>query len=472
MTLEIAGKRVTVMGLGHFGGGSGVTRWLAEQQGCEVLVTDQAPAEKLADSVAGVRDLVDKGMVRLRLGEHNVSDFTDTDVVVANPAVSRPWENRFLRAAEAAGVPITTEIRLLIERLPERRRIIGITGSAGKSTTTSMCHHVLKELVKGGGAAVHLGGNLGGSLLGQYVGPQDWVVLELSSAMLYWLSEGVGYRGAQGFSPHVAVVTNIEANHLDWHGEFAHYARSKQQILRDQRAWDFAILGKGAATWEINHHVALCHVPPPPQCDPGVRLMIPGAHNRVNAWVALAAAAFATGQPQAELAPALASFAGLPHRLQLTATGPEGRRFFNDSKATTPEATRLAVGAFEEEGEVGAGKVHLIVGGYDKKIDLKPVAELAGRLAGMYTIGTVGPTIARLAREAGAGAKVAECDTLERAVAAALGRMGSGEVLLLSPACASWDQYVNFERRGEEFARLVLGRLNPDGARPLQGARR
>lgn len=472
MTLDIAGKRVTVMGLGHFGGGAGVTRWLAQSQGCEVLVTDQAPAEKLVDSVAEVQDLVDRGIVRLRLGEHNVSDFTDTDVVVANPAVPRPWENRFLRAAEAAGVPVTTEIRLLVERLPERRRVIGITGSAGKSTTTAMCHRVLNTWANREGVRAHLGGNLGGSLLGAEIGTQDWVVLELSSAMLHWLSEGAGYPGAVGFSPHVAVVTNIEANHLDWHGDFEHYARSKRQILRNQRAWDFAILGQGATPWEINHHVTQCHVPTAPQCDPGVRLMIPGAHNRMNAWVALAAAAFATGRPQAELAPALASFAGLPHRLQLAGTGAEGRRFFNDSKATTPEATRLAVGAFEEEGEVGAGKVHLIVGGYDKKIDLKPVAELAGRLAGMYTIGAVGPMIARLARESGAGAKVVECGSLERAVSGALSRMGDGEVLLLSPACASWDQYVNFERRGEEFARLVLGGVNLDGARPIQGANR
>jgi UDP-N-acetylmuramoylalanine--D-glutamate ligase len=187
--MELAGARVTVMGLGRFGGGVGVTRWLAAQ-GADVLVTDLDPAEKLAEPLAAISSLVDSGTVRLRLGEHNASDFTGCDLVVANPAVPRPWENRFLRAAEAARVPVTTEITLLLSRLPEamRERAVGVTGSVGKSTTTAMVHAGLSAAA-GEGERVLLGGNIGGSLLGGLgrIDDRAWLVLELSSAMLYWV---------------------------------------------------------------------------------------------------------------------------------------------------------------------------------------------------------------------------------------------------------------------------------------------
>src|SRR5436190_4214762 len=157
--MDFTGRRVTVMGLGRFGGGSGVARWLASQ-GADVLVTDLQSAEKLAEPIAEIQDLVDQGSVTLRLGEHNVSDFTTPDLVIANPAVPKPWENRFIRSAIAAGVPVTTEIRLLTERI-NRLKTIGITGSAGKSTTSAMIHHILVKA----GVRAHLGGNIGGSLL-------------------------------------------------------------------------------------------------------------------------------------------------------------------------------------------------------------------------------------------------------------------------------------------------------------------
>ncbi|MGB1126494.1 MAG: UDP-N-acetylmuramoyl-L-alanine--D-glutamate ligase, partial [Phycisphaeraceae bacterium] len=137
---EFADKQVTVMGLGRFGGGIGVTRFLVDR-GADVLVTDKDDAEKLSKSVEQIQDLIDAGRVTLRLGEHNVSDFTTCDFVVVNPAV--PPGNRFVRAAEAAGIEVTTEMRLLVQRLPNRLRTIGVTGSAGKSTVTAMIGHVL-----------------------------------------------------------------------------------------------------------------------------------------------------------------------------------------------------------------------------------------------------------------------------------------------------------------------------------------
>lgn len=480
--LDIAAQRVTVMGLGRFGGGVGVTRWLAAQ-GAEVLVTDLDPAEKLAGSIAQVQDLVDRGAVRLRLGGHNVSDFTTCDVVVANPAVPRPWENRFLRAAHAAGIPVTTEIRLLVERLPSRRHTIGVTGSAGKSTTTAMIAHILRRTA--GAGRVHMGGNIGGSLLGELdrIRDGDWVVLELSSAMLYWLGRGVGYEGARGWSPSIAVITNISPNHIDWHGSFEHYAHCKQEIFRYQDAGDAVIEAVGPSAggahphaWSAGAPSTAVHV----RCDellprvfpPALRLRVPGEHNRRNALLAAAVAACQRaqrlpGEPPEDavraVLPLLEDFAGLPHRLQFVGER-DGVRCYNDSKCTTPEAALLAVAAFADD--PGPSRVHLIAGGYDKGSDLTPVARLAtgpDALAGLYTIGRTGPMLAAAAREAmgaaggesGQGARVFECETLEHAVQSALGRARPGDVLLLSPACASWDQFTNFEERGERFARLV-----------------
>lgn len=463
---EVDGKRVTVMGLGRFGGGLGVTRWLAGH-GARVLVTDRAPERDLAGPLAQLAPLVERGAVELRLGAHHEADFARADLVVANPAVPRPWENRYLDAARAAGVPITTEIRLVLERL-DRRRVIGVTGSAGKSTVSSMIHHALA----GNGIPARLGGNIGGSLLDElpatppaHADPprEPWTVLELSSFMLHWLRPGAGRPDDPGLGPMVAVLLGITPNHLDWHGTMEHYASCKRSILDHQPEGGERVLGD-----EI-----LPGRPPFP-------LRLPGEHNRRNAVIAVNAAWCACRLDFEDAIRALATFEGLPHRLRTvheTGAGAARVRYVDDSKSTTPEATVLAVESFRRP-----SRIHLIAGGYDKGASLQPIADLAPKLGGLWTIGATGADLAGAAgtaveaydatgRRRVADAHVESCDTLDEAmrriartiaespaIAALPNRATTtdpddqGTIVLLSPGCASWDQFTDYQARGDRFA--------------------
>jgi len=178
--MGMQGTQVVVMGLGRFGGGVGVTKWLLDQ-GAVVLVTDLAPQNQLEEQLA---DVLQHPNLTLVCEEHRKQDFERADLVVANPAIPKPWDNPFLRTAWNAGVEVTTEIRLVISQL-DRTRVIGVTGTSGKSTTAAMIAAALASA----GVQSHLGGNIGGSLLSRIpsIGTDDVVVLELSSAMLWWL---------------------------------------------------------------------------------------------------------------------------------------------------------------------------------------------------------------------------------------------------------------------------------------------
>lgn len=438
-------QRIVVMGLGRFGGGLGVTQFLVNQ-GAKVLVTDLLPAEKLADSLAKLNGLP----VEYRLGEHQTADFAHADLVVVNPAVD-PRGNAYIEAAKTAGVPLTTEIGLFIDHCcagDGRRRTIGITGTAGKSTTTAMIGHILKKGLRDertkGRREVWVGGNLGGSLLAHVgeIGPDDWIVLELSSFMLETFTD---------WSPHIAVVTNIGDNHLDRHGTLGAYIKAKQTILHHQRREDRAILGPGLGDWRFCTS-AMAVIEDEPL---DITLAIPGEHNRLNATLAVAAVE-AAGVSREDAVAALQTFRGLPHRLCLVHEY-RGVRCYDDSKCTTPDAAKLAIDCFTP------GSARIILGGYDKHADLAPLARYAAeRCAGIYTIGVTGDRIADAAEQHIAAGKLScnvyRCGDLDTAVTATLAHAQSGEVILLSPACASWDQFTNYEQRGQRFAELVRQR--------------
>ena len=431
------------MGLGHFGGGAGAARYLA-QQGAQVLVTDSAPAERLRASVAKLADLP----IEYRFGRHELRDFTGADLIVVNPAID-PTRNRFLNAATAANIEQTSEIRLLVERLPNRMRTIGVTGTAGKSTVTAMIGHILKQVHKSknpNSSGVWIGGNLGGSLLEKLdqIKSDDWVVLELSSFMLQGLAE-------HRWSPHVAVITNFSPNHLDWHGTLEAYRRAKQVILDYQEPHcDVAILG---AETQAEFHSKVRITRTESVTNPlasKLSLPLPGEHNRANGLVAADAVASGLGVDWTSAAAALSEFCGLPHRLEFICQR-SGVRYYNDSKATTPEAAQQSIGSFASD------RVHAILGGYDKRSELHPLATFAAHhCRAIYTIGATGDAIADAAT--GHSAELIRCGSLGQAVAETNRRVQAGDIVLLSPACASWDQFKNFEVRGEHFAKLVRER--------------
>lgn len=453
------GTRVTVMGLGSFGGGVGLARYLA-QQGARVTVTDLQSAEALRTSLEALHDLP----IRYVLGQHCEQDFCDTDVVFVNPAV--PLTSPYLAHARAHGVPLDSEMNLFVRAC--RGRIVGITGSVGKSTTTVL----LGSILQAHDARTLVGGNIGRSLLSRLpdITPDTPVVLELSSFQLE-------HFAWQHYSPPMAVILNLVPNHLDRHGTMAAYQEAKEHIVAYQTPadtavlnWDDAIVRRMAARSPgrqvffsvdiplaegvyrqgdamllatAGQQTVLCR-----QSD----LPLRGAHNFGNA-AAAAAVATCMGVPPATIVRGLHNFRGLPHRLELVASK-NGVEYYNDSKATTPVSTIRALQAFERP-------VLLLAGGYDKGTpfeELGRVIRSQAKAALLY--GKTAPKLVQAIAQAvpessGAAPQVCHVPDLAAALRQAVALAEPGDVVLLSPACASYDQFAHYEARGEHFRALV-----------------
>ncbi len=425
------------MGLGRFGGGLGVTRYLLEQ-GCSVVLNDRSDAQELAEPL---RQLGNHPKLTVSLGGHDPSLLNGVDLLVVNPAVPAPWNNPFISAAANLGIPITTEIEIAYNLL-NPHNVIAITGSAGKSTTSAMTQAALNHT----GTHAHLGGNIGGSLLQQIkvMNPTDPVVLELSSAMLYWLW-GEDRPGPPP-PPRVACITSYSPNHLDWHQDEAHYRSCKQLLISCLDTNSTLVLPESLQSWAPQTNATTRLVAESQSIE---RCAVPGHHNAVNAALALACAnALMPDLELSRLTDGVRGFPGLPHRLHRCGEH-AGVTYYDDSKSTTPAATVLAVEALCSRTK--PDRIHLIVGGYDKGSDLSKIAAMSTKLAGLYAIGSTAESICSLTK-----ANAINCVTLERAMHLIHQKTTPGDLVLLSPGCASWDQFSNYEERGNRFAALAI----------------
>ena len=418
------------MGLGLFGGGLAAARWLA-REGAVVTVTDSASEDRLASSLAALDGV---SIHRYRLGEHREEDFREADLIVVNPAV-RPG-NRWLDLARRAGANLTSEIELFLENCPAPT--IGVTGSNGKSTTAAM----IASILKADGRSVYLGGNLGGSLLDDLkaMKSSDWVVLELSSFQLHRLSP-------DAVSPSTAVITNFTPNHLNWHPDLEHYRSAKQQLLVRQSSRDTAVFDPGAAGLSDWRRIVPGNFIAPSDPPELPRLLVPGRHNLVNASLA-ATTARSLGCTKQAIGIGLSNFRGLPDRLE-TVAHLNGRRIVNDTSSTTPESTIAALEALDRP-------LWLMAGGADKGVDYGQLADHIAREAdGAVFFGQVG---AQLATRTASRAGSLDCHavgTLQEAFAVCMERAPRGATIVLSPACSSHDQFVNYRARGEALVELT-----------------
>ena len=436
-------KNVLVLGLGLFGGGVGVTRFLAGR-GANITVTDLNDAQTLAASIEQLNDLP----ITYHLGGHQEEDITGADLIVVNPAI--PKNSSWLQLACDHKIAQTSEMNLFFQHCPAP--IIGVTGSNGKSTTTAMIAHLLNNTPQKKFVRTWLGGNIGQQNLLQQVDQiqfSDIVVLELSSFQLYDLADIAR-------SPHLAVVTNITPNHLDWHGDMAAYIHAKQNILRFQSQNDHAILNRLDKTfqdWPVLTPAKVHWYPD--HDDNDIELKLPGRHNRQNAAAALTVARLLAIDLQTAR-DSLKNFAGLEHRLEWVRTI-DGAAYHNDSISTTPESTIAAIDAFDET------KI-LILGGYDKKIPFDQLIDvLIQPQANVESVILLGQVRDKLASQITQAKEkhpsnhphIELADDLDNAVRLAHNRAQSGMVVLLSPACASYDMFQNFQHRGHRFKELV-----------------
>lgn len=449
---SLQGARVLVLGYGRQG--RALARWLPTR-GAEVTVSDRRPLAPALD------ELPPGANVEFVSGEHSPDLLDDTDLLCLSGGV--PPDSPLAREAQRRGIPLTNDAQLFMERCPAP--VIGITGSAGKTTTTSL----VAAMLEAAGRQVWTGGNIGHVLLDDLAKMQagDVVVMELSSFQLELMTR----------SPQVAVVLNVTPNHLDRHGTMAAYAAAKARILDFQGEEGCAILGRDdagsrALKSRVRSGLAWFGREGPPgdgswleggdlwlggRCavNEGAQRVcarsdspLPGPHNLMNLLAACATAG-AAGVAAPAMAEAIRDFRGVPHRLE-TVRSLKGVTWVNDSIATAPERVLAALRSYD-------CPLILLAGGVDKKLPWEDMLRLALQKSRcIITFGHFGEGIRDMARKlGGAGAAVCNVAGLDEAVALAAGRAQAGDVVLLSPGGTSFDAYRDFAERGAHFRQLV-----------------
>ena len=448
---ELSGRRVTVIGMGV--SNIPLIKMLL-RAGVEVTVRDRSPRERLAEQAQELESLG----ARLILGEDYLKDLPE-ELIFRTPGLS-PNTPELLDAVQR-GAALSSEMEVFFQTCPGR--LIGVTGSDGKTTTTT----IIAEFLKEAGRNVYVGGNIGKPLLPDVADmvEEDFAVLELSSFQLMTMDQ----------SPHIAVVTNISPNHLDYHHTMEEYVQAKKNIFLHQSPEDRLILNfdnPGARSmaseavcpvtwfsrkWQLDEGVYLRDEAIWLTNEQGSRevlpldlIQLPGDHNIENYMAAIAAV---DGIVPDKCVRAVAlRFQGVEHRIEFVREL-DGVRWYNDSIGTSPTRTTACLESFPQ-------KVILIAGGYDKKIPYEPLAPyLCEKVSHLILMGATGPKIQQALETCpdydGQHPAVYWAESMEQAVQTADGLAGSGDIVALSPASASFDLYPNFEKRGEHFKKLV-----------------
>ena len=446
-TTAFAGKRYAVLGLARSGqaavaslvaGGAVVIAWDSREDPRAAIFQRHGNMVEFADPCA--------------------IDLTGFAGVVVSPGVPIN-RHPIAEVARNAGVPLICDIEQFAQARAElpAHRVVGITGTNGKSTTTALVHHLLKSA----GQPTRMGGNIGLPVLGQQPLPAGGVyVLELSSYQIDL---------THSLACDVAALLNITPDHLDRYESFAAYAASKAQIFAMQRPDQPAVFGKGdAETAAIAGAEWVRRPPGKVTVVDGADLIdlqpdwpaLQGPHNLQNAAVAVAIVE-ALGLTPAQWRAAMPSFAGLPHRMERVAEA-NGVIFINDSKATNPSSAAPALAAFPPSKVSGADhpRIHWIVGGLPKGDNLDECAPWFSHVAAAYTIGDAGQLFADIL---GPFMPVTRSEMMCEAIRQAIAVAKPGDVVLLSPACASFDQFRDFEARGDAFRQIVEVMLEGSG---------
>jgi UDP-N-acetylmuramoylalanine--D-glutamate ligase len=456
--MELKGKKVLVVGLGKSGLAAAL---FLRHRGAQVTVSDVRSAEALAKDIPA---LLEEG-INVETGGHGLLTFRRQDLIVVSPGV--PLTTPELAQVRSFGLPVIGELELASRFL--KGRMLAVTGSNGKTTTTAL----LGEILAQGGLPTLVGGNIGVPVVSliEESTDQTWSVLEVSSFQLESTAE---------FHPSIAVILNITPDHLDRHGTFENYALAKERIFAAQDAGDSVVLNADNAraaqaaersaaqvywfsmehpvaqgAWLEDGFVVYRHAE-----NEAVERVMPlrgiplkGAHNVENVLAAVVAARLAGVQMEA-IRGAVEKFQAVEHRLEFVATV-NGVDYYNDSKATNVDATAKAVAAF------GSG-IHLILGGKDKGSDYTQLSPLLrSRVRAVYTIGSAAAKIESHLRGVVA---IQSCETLDNAVSAAALAARPGDVVLLAPACSSFDQFDSYEHRGRVFKELVSERRRFTGS--------
>ena len=455
--MDLANKRVLVVGLGKSGVASAL---FLQSRGAHVTVSDVKPQDQLGKEISV---LLDRG-IAVETGGHGERTFRGQDLIVVSPGV--PADSPLLVQARAVGEPVIGEVELASQFLP--KKIVAITGSNGKTTTTTLAG----EIIGAGGFSTVVGGNIGTPAISlvEQATPDTVVVLEVSSFQL---------ETTQTFRPKIAVVLNVTPDHLDRHRTFAAYADAKGRIFENQQPEDFAVLNADDPTCvelasRTRAQVFWFAVSEPSATklsskneitlgafvddngiifrdSQGQREVMPvseiplkGSHNVENALAAVCVGAV-MGCDTERIRTAVRNFKAVEHRLEYVATIC-GVEYYNDSKATNVDATIKALESFP-------ANVHLILGGKDKDSDYTLLNELLReRVKRVYTIGAAAEKIESQIKDA---AEIDHAETLENAVNHAAATAEAADVVLLAPACASFDQFQNYEHRGRVFKELI-----------------